>query len=52
MDLGEFASWPDPERIVLNVHRGYADRAGTEVDPVPALADAVSWLGHPMPTSV
>jgi cyclase len=51
-DLGEFASWPDPERIVPNVHRGYADRAGTEVDPVHALADAVRWLGRPMSTSV
>lgn len=52
VDLGEFATWPDAERIVLNVHRAYADHAGTEVDPVHALADAVSWLGHPMPTSV
>ncbi|ADP78505.1 MBL fold metallo-hydrolase [Pseudofrankia inefficax] len=52
VDLGEFAGWADAERLVLNLHRDYADRAGQEIDLVAALCDAVTWLGHPMPTSV
>ncbi|MFI5907955.1 MBL fold metallo-hydrolase [Dactylosporangium sp. NPDC051541] len=51
-DLGEFAAWPDAERIVLNLHRAYADRAGTDLDLIAALRDAVTWRGGPMPTSV
>ncbi|HWG24419.1 MBL fold metallo-hydrolase [Actinospica sp.] len=50
--LGEFADWPDAERIVLNLHRVYADREGRDVDLVAALSDAVTWLGGPMHTSV
>jgi cyclase len=50
--LGEFADWADAERLVLNLHRVYADRAGHDLDLVTALFDAVTWLGHPMPTSV
>ncbi|MCK9923450.1 MBL fold metallo-hydrolase [Frankia sp. AgPm24] len=50
--LGEFADWADAERLVLNLHRVHADRAGHELDLVAALCDAVTWLGHPMPTSV
>jgi cyclase len=51
-DLGEFAGWADAERIVLNLHRAYADHAGRELDLVAALGDAIAWLGHPMHTSV
>ncbi|WP_432978144.1 MBL fold metallo-hydrolase [Dactylosporangium sp. CA-233914] len=51
-DLGEFAAWADAERIVLNLHRAYASRFGTEMDLVAALRDAVTWRGGPMPTSV
>jgi cyclase len=51
-DLGEFAQWPDAERIVLNLHRVYADSEGRELDLVAALGDAVAWLGGPMRTSV
>jgi cyclase len=51
-DLGPFAGWLDAERIVLNVHRAYADHAGRDLDLVAALADAVAWLGGPMATSV
>jgi cyclase len=50
--LGEFAEWPDPERIVLNLHREYADREGRDLDLVAALGDALNWLGGPMRTSV
>ncbi|GAA3297631.1 MBL fold metallo-hydrolase [Dactylosporangium vinaceum] len=51
-DLGEFADWADAERIVLNLHRAYAERAGAEPDLIAALRDAVAWRGGPMPTSV
>ncbi|MBB6345554.1 MBL fold metallo-hydrolase [Nonomuraea muscovyensis] len=51
-DLGEFAAWADAERLVLNLHRAYADAAGAEVDLVTALVDAMTWNGGPLPTSV
>ena len=47
-DLGEFADWPDAERIVLNLHRAYADAAGTPFDMVIAMADAIAWHGGPL----
>ena len=50
--LGEFADWLDAERIVLNLHREYADREGRDPGLVAALGDAVTWLGGPMHTSV
>jgi cyclase len=49
---GEFANWLDAERIVLNLHREYADREGRDPDLVTALGDAITWLGGPMHTSV
>ena len=51
-DLGEFSEWLDAERLVLNLHRAYADAAGSELDVAAAFADAVAWLGRPMHTSV
>jgi cyclase len=51
-DLGEFADWADSERLVLNIHRVYADRSGSELDVMAGLADAVAWLGGPMATRV
>jgi cyclase len=51
-DLGPFATWPDSERLVPNVHRAYADAGMIDVDVVAALTDAVTWAGHPMPTRV
>ncbi|HKN99572.1 MAG TPA: MBL fold metallo-hydrolase, partial [Pseudonocardiaceae bacterium] len=51
-DLGEFADWPDAERIVLNLHRAYADAAGTPFDLVAAMSDAITWHGGPLPTVV
>ncbi|MFE9452162.1 MBL fold metallo-hydrolase [Streptomyces sp. NPDC006739] len=47
-DLGEFAAWPDAERIVLNLHRAYADADGKEPDLVAALTDAVTFNGGPL----
>jgi cyclase len=51
-DLGEFTAWPDAERLVLNLHRAYADAAGAELDLVQALADAVEYNGGPMASAV
>jgi cyclase len=51
-DLGDFASWTDAERLVLNLHRGYADAAGTQVDVMAAFADTVTWHGGPLHCTV
>ncbi|WP_336216472.1 MBL fold metallo-hydrolase [Nonomuraea sp. LPB2021202275-12-8] len=51
-DLGEFAGWADAERLVLNLHRAYAEAEGTEVDLITAFMDAMTWKGGPLPTSV
>jgi cyclase len=51
-DLGEFAAWADAERIVLNLHRAYADARGVELDLIAALMDAVAYHGGPLPTAV
>jgi cyclase len=51
-DLGEFAGWADSERLVPNMHRAVADARGTDVDVLAAMADAVTYRGGPMPTSV
>jgi cyclase len=51
-DLGEFTEWPDTERIVLNLHRAYADAVGTPFDLVAAMADAVAWHGGPLHCTV
>ncbi len=52
VDLGEFAGLPDAERLVLNLHRAYAEETGTDFDIVASLADAVAFHGGPLPTSV
>jgi cyclase len=48
-DLGEFAGWLDPERIVGNLYRAYAELDGAEpgapIDAVAALADMVEYNG-------
>ncbi|MFI5896877.1 MBL fold metallo-hydrolase [Actinoplanes sp. NPDC051513] len=51
-DLGEFAGWADAERLVLNLHRAYADHSGGDIDLIAAFTDATAWLGGPMATSV
>lgn len=51
-DLGEFSGWADAERLVLNLHRAYADAKGVEMDLVAALTDATTWNGGPLATSV
>lgn len=51
-DLGEFTDWPDAERLVLNLHKAYADQDGAEVDLVAAMTDSVTWHGGPMKTMV
>jgi cyclase len=48
-DLGRYAGWLDPERIVGNLHRAYADLddgvLGQPVDLVAALSDMVTFNG-------
>jgi cyclase len=48
-DLGRFAGWPDAERIVGNLHRAYAELAGTQrggpIDTAAALTDMVAYNG-------
>ncbi|MFC4111914.1 MBL fold metallo-hydrolase [Nonomuraea zeae] len=51
-DLGPFKGWADAERLVLNLHRVYADATGTEVDLLAAFTDAVAWNCGPLPTRV
>ncbi|WP_433869364.1 MBL fold metallo-hydrolase [Saccharopolyspora sp. CA-218241] len=51
-DLGEFADWPDAERLVLNLHRVRADAAGEPLDLPAALADAVTYHGGPLRCAV
>lgn len=51
ISLGQYAQWSDPERIVGNLHRAYADLSGTApqrggpVDVPAALADMVAYNG-------
>ncbi|MFJ7217411.1 hypothetical protein [Amycolatopsis sp. NPDC098790] len=40
----------DPERFVVNVHSAYAELTGVTTNRMAALADAVTWLGHPIRT--
>jgi cyclase len=51
-ELGAFAQLPDAERIVLNLHRAYVDAHGTELDLIQSFADAVTYNGGPMHTTV
>jgi cyclase len=51
-DLGEFAAWPDPERLVLNLHRAYAEATGGDVDILAAFTDAVAFHGGPLRCAV
>ncbi len=51
-DLGEFADWPDAERVVLNLHRVYADAEGRPLDLLAAMVDAMAWNGGPLTTHV
>ena len=52
VDLGEFAALPDAERVVLNLHRAYAEAGGPEFDIMASFADAVAFNGGPLPTHV
>jgi cyclase len=50
-DLGQYAEWSDPERIVGNLHRAYADLAGPAesrgrpIDFITALTDMIAYNG-------
>jgi cyclase len=52
-DLGPYAGWLDPERIVGNLHRAYAELDGAEpgapIDIPAAIRDMVAYNGgHPL----
>ena len=51
-DLGPFAGWGDPERIVGNLHRAYAELDGTPpggpIDLRAAIGDMVTYNGGPL----
>lgn len=50
-DLGAFADLLDPERIVGNLHRAYADLdERSDVDLPAALADMLTYNGGPLTT--
>ncbi len=51
-DLGEFAQWPDQHRIVLNLHRAYADVTGAALDLETAFTDAIIFNGGPIDCAV
>jgi cyclase len=51
-DLGRFAAWPDQERIVLNLHRAYAEAEGREPDLLTAFTDAMAYNGGPLHCAV
>jgi cyclase len=51
-DLGEFAEWADRERLVLNLHRAYADAEGRQLDLTMAFVDAIEYNGGPLTTHV
>ncbi len=51
-DLGELAHWLDAERLLLNLHRAYADADGVPFDIVAAFGDALTWNGGPLTTHV
>lgn len=44
-DLGEYAALSDPERLVGNLHRAYAELDGGEVDIQAALLDMITFNG-------
>lgn len=51
-DLGEFATWPDAQRIVLNLHRAYADATGDTMDLLAAFTDTTILNGGPIECAV
>jgi cyclase len=48
-DLGQYAGWLDSERIVGNLHRGYAELDGAErgqpIDLIAAVGDMITYNG-------
>jgi cyclase len=48
-DLGEYAAWSEPERIVGNLHRAYAEingaQPGASIDIATAFRDMVTYNG-------
>ncbi|WP_445183533.1 MBL fold metallo-hydrolase [Pseudonocardia sp. Cha107L01] len=51
-DLGEFTEWPDHHRIVLNLHRAYADATGAPMDLLTAFTDTTTFNGGALDCAV
>jgi cyclase len=51
-DLGEFTKWPDHQRIVLNLHRAYADVTGAPMDLLTAFTDTTTFNGGALDCAV
>ncbi len=51
-DLGRFGAWPDAERLLLNLHRAYAESGRGRFDLVAAFTDAIEWNGGVLTTHV
>jgi cyclase len=51
-ELDTFAAMPDAERVVLNLHRAYAELSDWVFDLRAAFEDAVLYNDAPLPTSV
>jgi len=53
-DLGAYAQLLDPERLVANLHRAYAELdgavEGVELEPFAILADIIAFNGGAVPT--
>jgi cyclase len=51
--LGDYADWLDSARLVPNLHRAYADEAGTPagtgVDLITAFGEMIDYHGGPLP---
>jgi cyclase len=50
--LGEFEDLPDAERLVLNLHRAYAEATNTKTNLLTAFADAITYNGGPLHCAV
>lgn len=48
--LDAFDGWADAERLVLNLHRAYADAGQATFDLLAAFGDAIAWNGGPLTT--
>ena len=46
--MSAFSTWLDPERLVGNLHRAYAEITGGTVDLQAAFGDMITFNGGPL----